>query len=140
TQAAQACLAVAAPRQVGGHTVLVVVVSLGQPNGLAGAGAADKALLDAATPLLRPVPVLAPNQTVGHVVLSGGHRQVPVVGPPTPTVMTGWPGITIDTSLMPQLSRPPLPAQAQVGTLTLRTATGVQARVPVHLGAPLPPP
>ena len=62
TDAAQICLVTAARRIVGGHRVLIVSVTLGQPSSLEWAADIDIQLLDAATsdlqvrPLLRRVP------------------------------------------------------------------------------------
>jgi D-alanyl-D-alanine carboxypeptidase (penicillin-binding protein 5/6) len=67
TQAANACLAIAAKRTVDGREVLVIVVTLGQPDGLYGAANADQVLLKASTPFLRSYRVLSSGEVVAQV-------------------------------------------------------------------------
>lgn len=69
TDAAAACLAIAARRQVGGATTTVFVVDLGQPDGLAGAAAVDADLLGRITADLRAL--APPSGAVAWVEVEG---------------------------------------------------------------------
>ncbi len=97
TSAAQGCLVTAARRIVGGHSVLVVSSTLGQPFNLPEEGQIDLQLLDAATSVLEARRVLAPGQTVAKVIAGWAKdpRTAVLVGDPATVV--GWPGLVMKT-------------------------------------------
>jgi D-alanyl-D-alanine carboxypeptidase (penicillin-binding protein 5/6) len=95
TQAAQGCLVAAARRQVGGRTVLVIALSLDQPGGVPGAGSTDRALLNAATARLAAYTVLPASARVAAVRARWQRSDLGVVGPASPTVVVGWPGLVV---------------------------------------------
>jgi D-alanyl-D-alanine carboxypeptidase (penicillin-binding protein 5/6) len=145
TGQALACLVVAAPRTVDGHTAMVIVATLGQPNGLPQAASEDIALLNAVTPTLEAEPVLKAAERVGSVRVSWSHRSTPVEGPPTSTVVVGWPGLSLTEHLVGHLSltgrrRDHLPAPTtDVGTIEVTSSVGTVRSVPALLGGRLPP-
>ena len=96
TDAAQACLVAAAPRTVGGRSVLVVAATLGQPDGLDGAAEVDLQLLSAATDLLESRTVLRSGQVVAQVVAgwTSQRRKLVLTGPIT---VVGWAGLSLKT-------------------------------------------
>ena len=96
TDAAQICLVTAARRSVGGHSVLVVSSTLGQPSSLEWAAEIDLQLLDAATSDLRSRPLLRAYQPVARVV-AGWSRERPVAVVTVPVTAVGWAGLPVRT-------------------------------------------
>jgi D-alanyl-D-alanine carboxypeptidase (penicillin-binding protein 5/6) len=96
TDAAQICLVTAARRIVGGHRVLIVSSTLGQPWSLEGAADIDLQLLDAATSELRSQPLVRAYQPVAKVV-AGWSRERPSAVVTTPVTVVGWAGLLVET-------------------------------------------
>ena len=97
TSAAQACLVTAARRSVGGHSVLVISSTLGQPMSLPEAGQIDLQLLDAATSALEARPILRTGQPVAAVVAGWTKQRPAVVVATDPETVVGWPGLRVTT-------------------------------------------
>jgi D-alanyl-D-alanine carboxypeptidase (penicillin-binding protein 5/6) len=155
TQAAQACLSIAARRTVGGRTVLVIVVTLGQPDGLPGASSADQALLNAVTPLLHSYQVLSTGQVVAEVRARWTAAAPSAVATSAATIV-GWPGLALAVTVRPHLvllnqyvtpdhrgARSPrvlLRAGADMGSVIVTAGGTPQATVPITLADPLAAP
>lgn len=88
TDAAAACLAVAARRDVAGATGTVVVVDLGQPDGLDGAAAVDADLLQRVTADLRAV--APPSGVVAWVEVDGRALDLVASSRRPVVVAVGW--------------------------------------------------
>jgi D-alanyl-D-alanine carboxypeptidase (penicillin-binding protein 5/6) len=128
TSEAEGCLATAAFHNVDGHQVLVVAVTLGQPNGLTGAGTSDEALLAAADRSLATYQPVAAYHAVGTVTIGGGSP-VPVRVAGTVPVIVGWPGFRISEQI---LAPRDLEGHSRVvGELVLSGSFGVMAKASV---------
>lgn len=130
TDAAQACLVAAAPRTVGGRSVLVVAATLGQPDGLDGAAEVDLQLLSAATDLLESRTVLRSGQVVAQVVAgwTSQRRKLVLTGPIT---VVGWAGLSLKTVVKAAIPLGPASgsgwkAGTKFGYLTVSTPGGLQ--------------
>jgi D-alanyl-D-alanine carboxypeptidase (penicillin-binding protein 5/6) len=155
TQAANACLAIAAVRTVGGHKVMLIVVTLGQPDGLNGAASADRALLDAMTPLLRAYQVLGTGNAVAQV-RAAWTRATPNAVAGGPATVVGWPGLTLSFAVVPHIALVKqyltslrqgakslgvlLKAGLTIGSVIVRADGNTQATVPMTLANPLAAP
>jgi D-alanyl-D-alanine carboxypeptidase (penicillin-binding protein 5/6) len=117
TQAAQACLVTAAWRTVGGHRLLVIAATLGQPLGLGYAAQVDEALTQAASAALVSRTVVAAGAVVGKAVAgSGGSASLRLSG--DPLALAGWPGLVVRPVVVPvRLHGSSLPAGATVALL-----------------------
>jgi D-alanyl-D-alanine carboxypeptidase (penicillin-binding protein 5/6) len=142
TDAAQACLVAAARRTVGGHSVLVVTSTLGQPDGLDGAADVDLQLLSAATSLLETQTVLHAGQAVAQVV-AGWTAQRHKVVLPAPITVVGWGGLSVKTLVTAAI--PPGPGAGRgwssgtkFGYVTVSTPAGLQGVHNVRLDGFLP--
>lgn len=151
TSAAAACLVAAAWRTVGGRRVLLVSAALGQPDGLEGAAAADRALLDAATPLLHVFPVVAAGATVAEALPAWGGAPAAVLAGSGAAVVA-WPGATISVGLATATGAGPwvpapgaaggadrwvVPAAERVGELLVSMSGGPLESVALHLASGL---
>jgi serine-type D-Ala-D-Ala carboxypeptidase (penicillin-binding protein 5/6) len=136
TSQAQACLATAAFRDVGGKSVLVVAVSLSQPWTLTAAATADEALLESATPQLelwRPTfssTALAQASLGSSVTNLALAAKVPMV--------VGWPGMQLNAAVVPVASPNSESTAAKskhrrhvVADLVLSDSLGVLATLPL---------
>jgi D-alanyl-D-alanine carboxypeptidase (penicillin-binding protein 5/6) len=137
TDAAQICLVTAARRSVGGHSVLVVSSTLGQPSSLEWAAEIDLQLLDAATSDLRSRPLLRAYQPVARVV-AGWSRERPVAVVTVPVTVVGWAGLPVRTVV--KASIPVKPARGRgwksgtpVADVEVLTPAGVQSVTPAKL-------
>jgi serine-type D-Ala-D-Ala carboxypeptidase (penicillin-binding protein 5/6) len=154
TQAAQACLSIAARRTVGGRRVLVIVVTLGQPDGLYGAASADQELLDAVTPVLRSYRVLATGAVVAQVRARWSATAPSAVAASAVTVV-GWPGLALGVFVAGHVVLPDqyeaadhrgarpsvlLQAGSDVGAVIVTASGTPQAAVPITLADPLAAP
>jgi D-alanyl-D-alanine carboxypeptidase (penicillin-binding protein 5/6) len=133
TSEAQGCLASAAFETVNRHSVLLVSVSLGQPDGLSGAARSDEKLtLAGANQLVSAHPARA-GASLGSVSI-GGAPAVPVVVSGPDPVIIGWPGLHVreSLSLSPSVSSGLLPATptTTIGTVIWSTSAGVVATAP----------
>ena len=132
TSKALGCLATAGYQVVGGKSVLVVVVSLGQPDGLYGAARVDEGLLSATRRALvsyRPVRV---GRRLGTIDPAGAPRAAVVLGERAP-VIVGWPGLRVSQQLLAAAH----PRPSRVGTIVYSTPFGLLASaklVDVNLG------
>ncbi len=105
TSKALGCLATAAYRSVGDKQVLVVAVSLSQPDGLYGAARADEQLLAStkhALVLVRPV---SQGRVLGTVTSNGA--MTPLVLKGAAPVFVGWPGMRINEQVVPAIDPGP---------------------------------
>jgi D-alanyl-D-alanine carboxypeptidase (penicillin-binding protein 5/6) len=109
TEAAQACLVVAAWREVDGRRALVLVDAFGQPGGLAGAAAADRALLDAFGPHLEVVTLLRGGTVVGvlHVPERNRRDTLLPVRLAAPLTVLAWSGLRLRLGLASPAAAPP---------------------------------
>ena len=147
TSEASACLVAAAWRTVGHTRALLIAVALGQPNGLYGAGDADRALLDAVTPLLEVRRVVALGDQLAEAQVPWSEHAGPAVAT-QPADLVVWPGLSMTLSL---LGRPGLtawtkrhtpddwvlPASTQVGDVVLTVDGSSVTTVPLDLTADL---
>lgn len=141
TSQAQGCLATAAYRDVGGRSVLVVTVALGQADGLYGAARSDERLLTAASAALRPVPVATAGSRAAVVTAAWSSTRTAARTPVAATAV-GWPGLVLDRVLAPsplRVGAHRAPGGVQVGTLSVRAPAGVVASVPLVAPASFPP-
>jgi D-alanyl-D-alanine carboxypeptidase (penicillin-binding protein 5/6) len=135
TTQAQACLATAAFRDVGGKNVLVIAVSLGQPFSLTSAAHADESLLDSATPMLE---LWQPtfSKTELAQAIEGTSITPLALGQKVPAVVA-WPGLQLNAAVVPlatpqtfsnggDAERAPV-----VADLVLSDALGLVATVPL---------
>jgi D-alanyl-D-alanine carboxypeptidase (penicillin-binding protein 5/6) len=135
TSEADACLATAAFREVGGKKVLVVAVSLGQPFSLTAAAHADEALLDSASPLLELWRPTFTKTTLGQATL--GTSVTPLALARKVASIVAWPGLRLDASVapLPVSEAPATDADAEstsvVAELVLSDALGIVATVPL---------
>ena len=136
TSQAQACLATAAFRDVGGRSVLVVAVSLSQPWSLTAAAKADEALLQSASPLLElwhptfSATALAKASLGSSVMNLALASKVPKV--------VAWPGLRLNASVVPVASPSSGSSAATlndrsqvVAELVLSDSLGVLATLPL---------
>ncbi len=140
TGAAQGCLVTAAYRDVGGRSVLVVTVALGQPDGLYGAARADEALLARTSGALRRVQIGSAHGRVGEALLAWSRHPVPLVAPSMPSALVTWPGTVVTTRLVESEAGIPVGAGpgARIATLLVRSSGGLDLSIPVVAGVPIP--
>ena len=124
TSHALGCLAIGAYKSVAGHAVMVVTVSLGQPDALYGAARMDENLLDQAAKKLVLYRPLRSGTSVGTVVSAAGSQSV-VVADPSPAIV-GFSGLTLRSSYLPASRN-----LARGGQIQLSTPYGVVARASV---------
>jgi D-alanyl-D-alanine carboxypeptidase (penicillin-binding protein 5/6) len=141
TGQAQGCLAVAAWRQVGGRTVLVVAVSLGQADALAGAARADVALLDSASKELVSFAVAPASVPVASVQAPWARRQPPMsVSALASAKAIGWPGLVLRRRFEPVRSKASSIGRKElVGSLTLEAPWGPDGAAALVAASHLPP-
>lgn len=120
TQAAMGCVVLAAERQVGSRTVLVLAATTGQQgwNALQVAQNEALGLIDAAAGAVRQRTVVAAGTPVGSLRVPWRPAPVPVSAHRSVTVLE-WPGATIRRSVATRRLGPSLPGGATVGTLTV---------------------
>ncbi len=147
THAAQACLATAAWRRVGGRRYLVVSVAVGMRLGLWQAAHVDEALLKTVSKELSVQTLLASGAVVATARAPWGGRSVNAAVSGGPIRLAGWPGLAFRTAVIPFLGGASSgarrwPAGAGVGSLELSTAasSAAVARVVLQEGLPPPPP
>lgn len=137
TSEAGGCLATAAYKKVGNQSVLVLSVSVGQPDALYGAARADEALLTRGASALRSwTPTLIPQtiaQAAGGVAQATAGSQVTplTLGAPVPTLVA-WPGMKLRATV----TATPTAAAGSVapsvlGQLVLTAPFGVVATLPL---------
>ncbi len=136
TQHAQGCLATAAFRTVGGRQVLVVSVSLGQPDGLYGAARADEALLDRATRALVPYSVVAPGARVAEVKEPGSAVAMRAVAPASVPLVVAWPGLSLDEVVVAAAPGSATARAGALGMLEVHAPLGLLAAVPLTEAPP----
>ncbi|HLN06661.1 MAG TPA: hypothetical protein VK217_10310 [Acidimicrobiales bacterium] len=144
TSAAQGCLVTAARRTVGGHTVLILSSTLGQPMNLPQVGDIDLQLLDAATAALEVRPILQSGQTVAAVVAGWTQQRRTVVVTGDPATVVGWPGLRVRTVVTAAIPIPVgpqrgWPASTPVATVEVSTPGGLQCLAFGMLASDLPP-
>jgi D-alanyl-D-alanine carboxypeptidase (penicillin-binding protein 5/6) len=138
TLRANGCLVTAAWRTVRLHGVLVIVATLGQPDGLWNAAHVDEALLDTATASLVAYRVADPGATVTTVTLPGGVRDAVLVAPTTSSFAVVWRGlklserVTVAAGLAPQ-ALANTPTGSIVGELSVVAPWGTVAKFPLRL-------
>ncbi len=137
TDAAQICLVTAARRTVGGHGVLIVSSTLGQPSSLEWAADIDLQLLHAATSDLRSRPLLRAYQPVARVV-AGWSRERPSAVVTVPVAVVGWAGLVVHTVV--KASIPVKPGTGRgwksgttIANVEVVTPAGVQSLTPAKL-------
>jgi D-alanyl-D-alanine carboxypeptidase (penicillin-binding protein 5/6) len=127
---ARTCLVTAAYRVH--HTALVISVALGQADPMH-AARIDEALLEKTTPRLRRYRLAAPNVELASLSGPSASPSIALVGPAAPPAAVVWPGLVLDYAFSPRSARSlrsPQPG-ALVGTLTVSTAWGALASIPV---------
>lgn len=146
THAAQACLATAAWRIVGGRRYLVVSTVLGVRLGLRQAAHVDEALLEAVSKELSVQTVLPRGAAVATAVAPWDGRSVEAALSGGPLRLAGWPGLAFRPAVIPIFHARSVgggrwPAGVTVGTLELSTAASTETvgRVVLQEGLPAPP-
>ena len=144
TSASQGCLVTAARRTVGGHSVLVVSSTLGQPLNLPQVGQIDLQLLDAATSDLEVRPVLRDRQAVAAVTAGWTSQRPHVVVTGGVATVVGWAGLSVKTvvkAAIPYTRGAPngWQAGATMATVKVSTPGGVQTSAFATLDNYLPP-
>ena len=134
TSAAQGCLVTAARRSVGGHSVLIISSTLGQPLNLPQVGMIDLQLLAAASSALEVRQVLHAGQAVASVVAGWTSVRPAVVVAGDPPTVVGWGGLSVMTVVrasIPYTRGAPhgWQAGATMATVEVSTPGGVQAAV-----------
>ena len=135
TDAASACVVLAAIREVGDRQVLVFAADLGQPTTLEYAGQEDVSMIDAVSPGLRLVQVLASHQLVGRLsIASSGHsgqsgKSIPVETA-TPLVAVAWPGSSVAISMKEGRIGQSVRAGSEVGSVEARRRADRLCRSP----------
>ena len=129
TSHALGCLATAAYRDVAGHQVLVVAVSLGQSLGLGQAAQVDEGLLNAAGRSLVGYRLSVPSTGLGTLVSGGASTPLALAG--TPPLLAAWPGLRLRLHLQPLGTAVGTVGTPIVGDLVVRAPSGVLASVPV---------
>jgi len=137
TDAAQICLVTAARRSVGGHTVLVVSSTLGQPSSLEWAADIDLQLLNAATSDLRSQAILRSYQPVARVV-AAWSRERPTAVVTVPVTVVGWNGLVVDTAVVASINPKPgvgpgWRSGSTMANVEVSTPAGVQSVTPAKL-------
>jgi D-alanyl-D-alanine carboxypeptidase (penicillin-binding protein 5/6) len=142
TDAAQICLVTAARHGVGGHSVLIVSSTLGQPSSLEEAGEIDLQLLDAATSDLQARPILRAHEPVATVVAGWSHARPDAVVT-APVTVVGWAGLLVRTVV--KASVPVEPGTGRgwkpgvtMASVEVSTPAGVQSVAPARLSRFLP--
>lgn len=143
TSQAQGCLATAAFRHVGGHSALVITVSLGQPNGLYGAASSDEQLLAEASRALEAVRVAPAARPLASVSLAWSSLRTTARAKGKAVTAIGWPGLVLRRRVvagrLPAASPATSPARhAVVGTLAVLAPAGQVASVPLVARQQLP--
>jgi serine-type D-Ala-D-Ala carboxypeptidase (penicillin-binding protein 5/6) len=150
TDEASGCLVAAAWREVGGRAVLLVSAALGQPLGLYQAGDVDRALLDAATPLLQLRAVITEGTPIAAARVPWSSRATPAAAGAAASVVV-WPGAVVELSLHAGAGQPPwaaqntsrpgsgwvVPAATRLGEVDVSMDGTPVASVPVRLEAPI---
>jgi D-alanyl-D-alanine carboxypeptidase (penicillin-binding protein 5/6) len=148
TPQAQGCLAVSAYRIVGGRHVLVVAVSLDQPDALYGAARAAERLLGGATAAPLAPPPSPTGTPVATAAASWAGTTATARAAPGAVPTVGWPGLRLVRTLAPVLLRPTTaPGAASirtrspqvVGRLVVHAPWGIDGGGPVVTSRPLPP-
>ena len=140
TDAASACVVLAAIRQVGNRQVLVFAADLSQPTTLEYAGQEDVSMIDSVSPALRLVEVSASHQPVGQLAISssgtssgssGQNDKATPVETASPLVAVAWPGSTVVLSVREGRIGHSVSAGAVVGYLEASSAGGPPVSVPL---------
>jgi D-alanyl-D-alanine carboxypeptidase (penicillin-binding protein 5/6) len=144
TSASQGCLVTAAWRKVGGHSVLIISSTLGQPLNLPQVGQIDLQLLDAAASDLEARPILRAGQPVAAVVAGWTPQRPHIVVKGDPATVVGWGGLpvrTVVTPSIPYTRGAPNGWQAgdTMATVQVSTPGGVQTMAFATLDRFLPP-
>ena len=129
---ARTCLVTAAYRVH--HAALVISVVLGQADPIR-AARIDEALLEKTTQRLRRYRIAAPNAEVAILAGPPASPGIGLVGPPVPPAAVVWPGLALNYVFSPGTARSlrsPQPG-ALVGTLTVSSAWGALATIPVRV-------
>jgi len=137
TQASMGCEVLAAVREVGGRSVLMLAAALGQPapDPLGSADHVDRALLDAAGSSLVVVRAVAAGEQVARVEVPWGGGVA--TGAAASLTLVAWPGDVIRRSLRPRPLHPGSPAGSDAGVLDV--VDGVErSSVPVRTVATVP--
>jgi len=141
TQAAMACVVLAAVRQVGSKQVIVLAADLGQPEGLDYAGQEDLQMIDAVSAGLQLVPVARAHQVVGKISLSGRTSGTGATYAPVETssalFAVGWPGSNVVVSVDRARVGRSVRSGADVGFLEATAAGGPPTSVPLLATASL---
>ena len=133
TDAAEACVVLAAIRVVGGRQVLVLAADLGQPTTLEYAGQEDVSMIDAVSPGLRLVQVLASHQLVGRLsIASSSHsgKSIPVETA-SPLLAVAWPGSSVSLSVKEGRIGQSVSAGSEVGDVEASSAGAPPVSVPL---------
>jgi serine-type D-Ala-D-Ala carboxypeptidase (penicillin-binding protein 5/6) len=136
TSQAQACLATAAFRDVGGRSVLVVAVSLSQPWSLTAAATADEALLESASPQLELWHPTFSATALARASLGSSVMNLALASK-VPSVVA-WPGLQLNASVVPVATSSSASSSATsnqrsevVADLVLSDSLGVLATLPL---------
>jgi serine-type D-Ala-D-Ala carboxypeptidase (penicillin-binding protein 5/6) len=131
TDAAMACVVLAAIRQVGNQQVLVLAADLGQPTTLDYAGQEDVSMIDAVSPALHLVEVSQAHQVVGRISQASGGSSWAPVETAAPLIGVAWPGTNVVVSIKEDRVGHSVDAGAVVGSLDASSAGGPPVSVPV---------
>ncbi len=151
TDAAMACVVLAAIRQVGNQQVLVFAADLGQPTTLDYAGQEDVSMIDAVSQALHLVEVSPAHRLVGRIGVpssrsssqgssgqgssgqgsSGEGTSWAPVETAAPLIAVAWPGTTVVLSLKEGRVGRSVGAGTVVGSLDASSAGGPPVSVPL---------
>jgi D-alanyl-D-alanine carboxypeptidase (penicillin-binding protein 5/6) len=135
TEAAMACVVLAAVRRVGGQNVTILAADLAQPDGLNYAAQEDISMIDAAASGLRPVSVASAHEVVAKLYVPGGHSKAASRSVEVETVASlaslAWPGTDVVISISKDKISKSVSAGEVVGTLDASSAGGTPVSVPL---------
>jgi D-alanyl-D-alanine carboxypeptidase (penicillin-binding protein 5/6) len=141
TQAAMACVVLAAVRQVGNQQVMVLAADLGQPEGLDYAGQEDIQMIDAVASGLQLVTVAHDQQIVGKLSVKAHGSRTTSSSVPVETSYSlfavGWPGSNVVLTIKGDRMGPSVHSGDQVGFLEASSAGGPPTSVPLIATASL---
>lgn len=129
TDAAMACVVLAAVRQVGDQQVVILAADLGQPLSLEYAGQEDLDMINAVSSGLSLVTVAGAHQVVGDLAVPGAHGASVPVETAVPLVAVGSPGDQISVFATDEHVPSPVRAGEKVGYLEATSAGGAPVTV-----------
>lgn len=135
--AAGGCFLFESRQQVDGHNVIILGAVLGQQgvSPITTALTAAENMVKGAASALGSFTAVPSGQVFGKVATAWGSSSKVVAS--SAAQFFGWPGMTVETRLLPGRMRGTLPAGARVGTLELNAAAGQSAGIALDLAGPV---